>query len=97
MFKEEVMPGSKVEDMTFSKGYIFYNPPEPSVIVQKDTLFMFRPYYEALEGMVNAQSECQKAAVQFQRAAGIVQPDQMNMAVLFWYPVKWLVQCTFLY
>lgn len=30
-----------------------------------------RPYYEALEGMVNAQSECQKAAVQFQRAAGI--------------------------
>ena len=70
MFKEEVMPGSKVEvvpgskveDMTFSKGYIFYNPPEPSVIVKKDTLFMFRPYYEALEGMVNAQSECQKAA-----------------------------------
>lgn len=30
-----------------------------------------RPYYEALELMMVAQTECQKAAVQFQRAAGI--------------------------
>jgi len=30
-----------------------------------------RPYYEALEQMMEAQTECQKAAVQFQRAAGI--------------------------
>jgi len=30
-----------------------------------------RPYYEALEVMCVAQAECQKAAVQFQRAAGI--------------------------
>merc|ERR1719242_1359419 len=30
-----------------------------------------RPYYETLELTVKAQAECQKAAVQFQRAAGI--------------------------
>eukprot|EP00088_Acartia_fossae_P070688 TRINITY_DN9539_c0_g1_i5.p1 TRINITY_DN9539_c0_g1~~TRINITY_DN9539_c0_g1_i5.p1 ORF type:complete len:474 (-),score=112.98 TRINITY_DN9539_c0_g1_i5:526-1947(-) len=30
-----------------------------------------RPYYEAMEVMMEAQTECQKAAVQFQRAAGI--------------------------
>jgi len=30
-----------------------------------------RPYYEALDQMTRAQAECQKAAVQFQRAAGI--------------------------
>lgn len=30
-----------------------------------------RPYYEALEQMMRAQAECQQAAVQFQRAAGI--------------------------
>jgi len=30
-----------------------------------------RPYYEALHSMTMAQAECQKAAVQFQRAAGI--------------------------
>ena len=32
--------------------------------------FLSRPYYEALEVMCVAQAECQKAAVQFQRAAG---------------------------
>lgn len=30
-----------------------------------------RPYYETLELTIKAQAECQKAAVQFQRAAGI--------------------------
>lgn len=30
-----------------------------------------RPYYEALDQMTRAQAECQKAAVQFQRSAGI--------------------------
>lgn len=30
-----------------------------------------RPYYESLDAMTKAQAECQKAAVQFQRAAGI--------------------------
>jgi len=30
-----------------------------------------RPYYEAVDQMTKAQAECQKAAVQFQRAAGI--------------------------
>jgi len=30
-----------------------------------------RPYYESLDDMTKAQAECQKAAVQFQRAAGI--------------------------
>jgi len=29
-----------------------------------------RPYYEAQFESMNAQAECQKAAVQFQRAAG---------------------------
>ena len=32
---------------------------------------MSRPYYEALAVSQGAQTECQKAAVQFQRAAGI--------------------------
>ena len=41
-----------------------------TVILSASVYYLFRPYYEALEGMVNAQSECQKAAVQFQRAAG---------------------------
>lgn len=30
-----------------------------------------RPYYEAVDQMTKAQAECQKAAVQFQRSAGI--------------------------
>ena len=30
-----------------------------------------RPYYESVDQMTRAQAECQKAAVQFQRAAGI--------------------------
>ena len=30
-----------------------------------------RPYYEAVDQMTRAQAECQKAAVQFQRSAGI--------------------------
>jgi len=30
-----------------------------------------RPYYESLDQMTRAQAECQKAAVQFQRAAGV--------------------------
>jgi len=30
-----------------------------------------RPYYESLDQMTRAQAECQKAAVQFQRSAGI--------------------------
>ena len=30
-----------------------------------------RPYYESVDQMTRAQAECQKAAVQFQRAAGV--------------------------
>ena len=30
-----------------------------------------RPYYETLELTVKAQADCQKAAVEFQRAAGV--------------------------
>ncbi len=50
---------------------VFLAPARRRALTLRDTnYFLLRPYYEALEVMCVAQAECQKAAVQFQRAAG---------------------------